>query len=140
MKVLFDTSVVLDVLLEREPHAESAAQLWALADAGVIQGVLCATTVMTVHYIAARAAGSKRADALVRELLDLFAVAPVDAHVLDRAFHLGFDDYEDAVVHEAARTVGAAVICTRNTADFAQASLPIFSPLELLSAVRAVGT
>lgn len=139
MRVLLDTNVVLDVLLEREPHADGAAQLFALADAGFIEGVLCATTVTTVHYIAARAVGPKRAEGLVRELLDLFAVAPVDAHVLNRAFDLGFDDYEDAVLHEAARAAGATAVCTRNTADFAKALLPIFSPLELLSAIRAAG-
>ena len=30
MKVLFDTNVVLDVLLAREPHAAVAVQLFAL--------------------------------------------------------------------------------------------------------------
>lgn len=140
MTVLFDTNVVLDVLLDRQPHADTAAQLFALVDTGRLEGLVCATTVTTVHYIAARTVGARRAEELVRELIKLFAVAPVDAQVLDRALQLGFEDYEDAVLHEAAREAGAAAICTRNSADFAKASLPIFAPPELLSAVRVVGS
>jgi hypothetical protein len=40
-------------------------------------------------------------------------------------------DYEDAVLHEAARLSGARVIVTRNAADFRRAELPIDSPEEL---------
>lgn len=139
MIVLFDTNVVLDVLLDRQPHADAAAQLFALADTGRLSGVVCATTVTTVHYIASRAAGARRAEVLLKALLALFTVAPVDAEVLDRSLDLGFGDFEDAVIHEAARAVGASAVCTRDTADFAQASLPVFTPVELLSAIRAAG-
>ena len=61
MKVLFDTNVVLDVLLDREPFASVAAQLLSLADKGRIQGVLCATTVTTIHYLATKAVGRRQA-------------------------------------------------------------------------------
>ena len=45
MKVLFDTNVVLDVLLERQTHAPAAARLLALANRGKLEGVICATSV-----------------------------------------------------------------------------------------------
>ena len=90
-------------------------------------------------YLAVKAKGSRQASKLVRDVLDLFAVAPVDGHVLDRAWRLGFDDFEDAVVHEAARACGAAGIVTRNGGDFGGASLPVFDPWELLSAVLTAG-
>lgn len=54
MKVLFDTNVVLDVLLEREPHMLPAAQLFALVDNRRIHGFICATTATTIYYIAAK--------------------------------------------------------------------------------------
>ena len=34
MKVLFDTNVILDVLLNREPHAAASARLLSRAEAG----------------------------------------------------------------------------------------------------------
>lgn len=137
MKIMFDTNVVLDVLLAREPHVDAAAKLFALVDTGMIEGSICATTATTVYYIAARAFGRERAHAQVRELLVLFDVAHVDRGVLDGALALDFTDYEDAVLHEAARANGMAAIVTRNERDFAKATLPVFSPAELLAAVAA---
>lgn len=137
MKVLFDTNVVLDVLLDREPHVGVAVKLFALVDNGRLEGSLCATTVTTVFYIAAKSFGRKRALSQVRDLLDLFAIADVDRDVLDRALDLDFADFEDAVAHEAARASGVAAIVTRDGRDFASASLPVFDPAELLAAVAA---
>ena len=137
MRILFDTNVVLDVLLAREPHARVAAQLMAMADEGVIDGVVSATTVTTIHYIAAKAVGRDAASAHVRELLAIFDVACVDRGVLVAALDLDFSDYEDAVLHESARADSAAAIVTRNGKDFAGATLPIFSPDELLAALVA---
>lgn len=50
MKVLFDTNVVLDHLLEREPHADNAERLLNLVDTGRIDGIICSTTATTIHY------------------------------------------------------------------------------------------
>jgi len=137
VRILFDTNVVLDVLLGREPHVEVAARLLTLVDHGRIEGLLCATTVTTIHYIASRGLGMQRSDALVRELLELFDVATVDERVIERALDCGFGDFEDAVLHEAAVGSGVAAIVTRNSGDFDKAVLPVFEPGELLAAVIA---
>jgi predicted nucleic acid-binding protein len=138
VKVLFDTNVVLDVLLAREPHAAVAARLFTLVDNERIDGAVCATTVTTVAYVATKAVGGKQAKKLLRRLLDLFAAA-VDRQVLEGALRLDFEDVEDAVIHETARAWGAAGIVTRNGRDFARATLPVFHPEELLAAVTATG-
>jgi hypothetical protein len=33
-RVLFDTNIVLDVLLDREPHVEASAAAWAAVESG----------------------------------------------------------------------------------------------------------
>jgi predicted nucleic acid-binding protein len=137
VKVLFDTNVVLDVLLAREPFVETAAQLLALVDARRIEGCVCATTITTVHYIAAKSMGSARTKALLRELVAIFDVACVDREVLARALDLDIADFEDAVLHEAARASGATAIVTRNAKDFETAAIPVFEPSDLLAAVVA---
>jgi len=137
VKVLFDTNVVLDQLLDREPHVESAEQLLSLVDAGRLEGLICSTTATTIHYLAARAVGAPAAMEYIRKLLSIFDVACVDREVLRSALDLGFADFEDAVIHEAARQAGAAAIVTRNGKDFARSELPVLSPAELLAAMRA---
>jgi predicted nucleic acid-binding protein len=137
VRVLFDTNVVLDQLLEREPHVDAAEQLLSLADAGRLEGLICATTATTIHYLAAKAVGAQASTEFIRRLLAFLDVACVDREVLRNALDLGFADFEDAVIHEAARQAGAHAIVTRNSRDFARSELPVFSPAELLAAVRA---
>jgi predicted nucleic acid-binding protein len=137
VRVLFDTNVVLDHLLEREPFAEAAERLLSLADTGALDGLLCATTVTTIHYLASKTVGAPEAATYVRELLAIFDVAPVDRDVLSAASDAGFSDYEDAVLYEAARAAGASAIVTRNGRDFTRSALPVFAPGELLAALQA---
>jgi len=137
VRVVFDTNVVLDVLLAREPHAAIAAELFSLVETGRLEGAVCATTVTTVHYLAAKAAGDAAAKRLVATLLDVFDVAAVDRTVLEGALALALYDFEDGVVCESARAIGAVGIVTRDRKGFADAPLPVYAPAELLAAVRA---
>jgi predicted nucleic acid-binding protein len=138
VRILFDTNVLLDVLLEREPHVGVASKLVALVDNGRVEGSVCATTVTTLYYIGAKDLGRKVAHEKLRALLGIFEVAPVNRDVLQRALDdEGFSDFEDAVVHEAAHAVGVSAIVTRNGKDFIKATLPVFDPDELLAAIAA---
>lgn len=139
MKVLFDTNVVLDFLLDRRPFSAVAARLVARVERGEIEGFLGATTLTTVHYLLAKAIGRKAALDGVRDLLRLFRVAPVDGRVLSLATELPFSDFEDAVLHEAGRLAGSRVIVTRKGEDFEGASLPVDSPGELEATLAAGG-
>ncbi len=138
MRVVFDTNVVLDVLLAREPWAASATRLFARVELGDVDGVLGATTVTTIYYLASSSRGKREASVRVRELLGLFDVAAVTRNVLAEAIELGFEDYEDAVLHESARHARVEGIVTRDREGFNRASLPVFTPDELLSALEAL--
>ena len=99
MRVLFDTDVLLDVLLEREPHVEVAEKLVALVDNRRIEGLICATAATTLHYVGAKVLGRKAVCEHLNTLLGFFDIAAVDRDVLQRALDAnGFTDYEDAVV------------------------------------------
>lgn len=135
MRVLLDTNVVLDVLVAREPHFGSAVRLMSLVDAGRVEGVVSATTITTIHCIATKTVGREAAGRYLRELLAIFDVAAVDRDVLLEALALDFADYEDAVLHAAARASAASAIVTRNIPDFGKATIPVLTPQELLAAV-----
>lgn len=137
MKVLFDTNVVLDVLLDREPFSQSAAELFAHVESNQIEGYLGATTITTVFYLASKVAGADRARQEIHRLLTLFSVAPVNRAVLMAALDPGMTDYEDAVLYQAALQVHAEVIVTRDLQGFAKApDIRILSPLELNETLR----
>ena len=132
MKVLFDTNIVLDVLIDRPPFAEAAVALFAAVEHDALRGYLCATTITTVYYLTARALGPERAGKEVGKLLTMFEVAPVGRPVLESALKSGFADFENAVVCQAACHAGAQAIVTRNLKDFKGAELPVYSAVELV--------
>ena len=132
MIVLFDTNVVLDVLMDRQPHSQSAAELMALVERQKLSGVLGATTVTTIHYLAYKSVGAAGAARHIRKLLSIFDVAPVTWETLSDALNLNFPDFEDAVLHEAARRTGVSGIVTRDPKGFSKAVLRVYSPSELL--------
>lgn len=136
MRVLLDTNVILDVLLQREPHVTDSAAVLGVVESGLITGLVGATTVTTIYYLLEKALGARRAGKHVETLLSLCDVAPVGEDVLREALALGFPDYEDAVLHEAARRARAQGIVTRDQAGFARAELPVYTPGELLTTLR----
>jgi len=67
--------------------------------------------------------------------VELFGIASVDEGALSRALDLGFADFEDAVVHEAAVASGATAIVTRDAKGLRRATLLVYTPVELLAAL-----
>ena len=132
MIALVDTNVVLDVLLRREPFFADSALVLASIERSICKGALCATTVTTLHYLVGRKLGAVESLEKIKSLLSLFEVALVNRSVLESALRSGFSDYEDGVLHEAARHYGADCIVTRNVKDFKRAVLPIYTPAQFL--------
>jgi predicted nucleic acid-binding protein len=137
--VVIDTNVVLDVLLDRRPHSIASSLVMSFADSGRIEGLLGATTLTTVYYLARKVIGSDQARIQIRKLLGTSIIAPVDKVVLLDAASLDFADFEDAVLHEAGRHAGATGIVTRDRKGFANGALRVYNPEELLRAVRSDG-
>jgi len=138
MKVLFDTNVILDVLIDREPFVRDSLYLLSKVEKSEITGYVCATTITTIHHLVSKALGADQALRHINSLLSLFVIAPVNRLVLENALQSKFNDFEDAVLHEAARHVGAKYIVTRNSIDFKKSKLVVFEPCELINALKTL--
>ena len=136
MKILFDTNIVLDVLLDREPHSVLAIQLFSAVENKLIDGVLCATTITTIDYLITKSKGRAASKDAISCLLDLFEIAEVNTATLRSALDSNFTDFEDAVLYFSGESFGVDAVVTRNTHDFKLATLPIHSPFELLSKIK----
>lgn len=134
MKVVIDTNVVLDLLLDRSPHADAAARLFAQVETGLLPACLCATTVTTIHYIAAKTVGDRAARAHVARLMSMLELAPVTRQVIEHALASPMTDFEDAVLAHAARLAGAQAVITRNERDFQHGPLRVYNPAQWLAA------
>lgn len=130
---MLDTNVVLDVLLDRTAFVDQSSQILDLVERGAVTGLLCATTITTLAYLAGKAVGKQQATKQIRQLLSLFEVAPVTRAVLDAALASKAPDFEDAVLAEAALQAGAHAIITRNLRDFAHSPVRAHTPAQWLA-------
>lgn len=136
MRILYDTNIVVDVFLERGPFFRPAAQLFEATAQGSLGGLLGATTVTTIHYLIAKVQNRQQARQRVKQILHLFEVATVNRVVLEAALESDFADFEDAVLHEAGLRAGADGIVTRDGDGFATATIPVYTPPELVEMLR----
>ncbi|SMP03948.1 Predicted nucleic acid-binding protein, contains PIN domain [Desulfurobacterium pacificum] len=136
MRVLFDTNIILDVLLERQPFSELASKLLSKVEEGEVSGLVCATTITTIYYLASKAFDRKKANECIELLLNLFEVASVNRIVIESAKKLNFKDFEDAVIYASALHSGCNCVVTRNVGDFTASEIPVFSPEELLKIIK----
>jgi predicted nucleic acid-binding protein len=139
MKVLFDTNIILDVLLDRKPFSEYASYLMSKVERSEINGFLCATTVTTIHYLLSKNLDKKNAITSINSIIALFEIASVNRLVIENALKSKFSDFEDSVLHESARHAGAEYIITRNIKDFKNTKIPVFTPTEFLSMLESLG-
>ncbi len=127
-RILFDTNVVLDVLLDRRAHVEASARAWVAIEECVAEGMLAAHAVTTIHYLVRKELGTTRAKAVVSAVLKVLKVAAIDGAVVQEALQLPFADFEDAVTAAAARAAGCAYIVTRDPKGFRESPIPALTP------------
>ncbi|MGB9180961.1 MAG: PIN domain-containing protein [Pyrinomonadaceae bacterium] len=137
MRVLLDTNVLLDHLLERELFAQPASELLELNARGTFEGYVSGITPINVFYIARKFIGRDKLQQFISDLLLAVRVCPIAHEVLNQAFALPFSDYEDAVQHASATASGLDAIVTRNLEDYKNSTLPIFSPTDFLNQLKA---
>jgi predicted nucleic acid-binding protein len=137
VRVLIDTNVVLDFLLQREPFSQDAELLFQAIDVGEIVGYVTATTLTDIFYISHRHTRSvEQARQAVSEILTAMMICPVDRVVLESAFNSSLADFEDAVQIFSAVTQGLEAIVTRDAQGFLNSPISVLSIQELLQQVR----
>jgi predicted nucleic acid-binding protein len=133
VRLILDTNVLLDFLLEREGFAESSTEVVRAVERKAHEGFVSPTSLSTVHYFLRKAKGDEEARACLRDLLRLFSVAPIDQQIVASALEKHGGDFEDHVIAEAARAAGAHAVVTRDSRGFAGSGIDVLSPSELLS-------
>lgn len=126
--ILVDVNVVLDVLLDRKPHAGGSAAIWATAEQGRVRALLAAHGITTIHYLLRKELGSAGARRALTAILRIFGVALVDESTIRDALDLGFADFEDAVTAAAAQNAGCDSIVSRDPKGFRNSPVRVLTP------------
>ncbi len=134
MILMIDTNIVLDVLLKREPFYESSYKILELTEKDNISEYISATSLTDIYYIANRQLHNKTLVLeLINNLLKIVHIAGVNEQEIISALKLGWKDFEDAVQYSSAKTINANYIVTRNTSDYIDSNIPVYTPEQALS-------
>jgi len=133
MKILLDTNILLDILLEREPWREPALILWRALEEQRLVCFVTASSLTDVYYLTnahARRYGIPDLDGrqIIRRCLDSLSVIAVDRADLERAFSLAGNDFEDDLQIACAVDHRLDAIVTRDPKGFVHSPIPIHSP------------
>jgi predicted nucleic acid-binding protein len=127
-RVLFDTNILLDVILARAPHLAASAAALDLVGQGKVEGYVAGHAVTTIAYLVQREKGAAQARRALLHLLSRIKVAPITDASVRTALSMDLSDLEDAVCVASAQEAGCAVIVTRNPQHFRKADPPAMLP------------
>ena len=132
MKILLDTNVFLDVLLERETWVNSSQALldWCEANSG--SAWVSWHTLSNLYYVGTKIVGAISAGEFIDTILEDFQVCPVSTETAHVSRKLHFGDYEDAMQAACALSAGVDWIITRNIKDFAASPIRAIRPDEFV--------
>lgn len=133
IRLMIDTNIFLDVLLQREPFFESSKAVLKLCEDKKVQGFLSASSVTDIFYIVRK--GLQSTDSAYRALgsiLDIVKVLTVTNDDVLNAFMQKASDFEDCLLATCARSNKCSVIVTRNKKDFLDFGITLMSPEEIL--------
>ena len=136
MKVMLDTNIILDVLLDREPFAEISDKLLRLCEKGTIEGYTTASCITDVFYFVRKHLHDTELsyDAM-EKLIGILRICEVADRHIREALRLRRPDFEDALVAACAKSVSCDYIVTRDTKGFTDFEIPSLTPEELLQKV-----
>jgi predicted nucleic acid-binding protein len=133
MKVMLDTNIILDLMLERDPWRAEAEEIAGAADDGRIECHVCASAITDIFYISRKLVGADKARRIVRNCLDVLEVVSVTRELLDTAERWSGIEFEDNLQIACAVEAKLDAIVTRNAEDLVGSPVPVLAPAELLA-------
>jgi predicted nucleic acid-binding protein len=131
--ILLDTDVLIDVALDREPHAEASSALLMFLENRPKMAFVAWHTLSNFYYLVSPSHEGEDARQFLGDLAKFVSVAPTDTEAFNYAARLPIPDFEDALQIAAARACGASYIVTRNVKDFLESPIPARTPAQVLA-------
>ncbi len=138
IKALLDTDVNLDFILQRQPFFVEADEIFLRRSDGDFEAYVCDITPVNIFYIGRKEIGRQPTIQAIADLLTMAKICTVGKAILQMALTSPVTDYEDAVQHECALAENLDAIVTRNTKDYKDASIKVYSPSEFLQFLQTV--
>jgi len=137
-KTLIDTNIILDLLAKRKPFHQDSEQIFSLGDLGTVELIVSTLSIVNTHYILKELLKKKNSRSIIRKFKVLVESIDLTDKIIELALNDNkFKDFEDGIQYYTALEAQCSVIVTRNLKDFKNSTLPVMSPKEFLTKVKA---
>ena len=132
MRLMIDTNIILDVLLEREPFYMYSKAVLELCEGRKINGFISASTATDIFYLVRKALQSTdEAYKALGNILNIVKILTVTNDDVNSAFIQRAHDFEDCLLATCAKSNKCDGIVTRNKKDFLTFGITLYSPEEI---------
>lgn len=132
MRVLIDTNIILDVLMDRKQFVDASQCIFNLCELKEIEGHISALTIPNLVYIMRKELNRDRIKDILHKLSMLFQIDDLKTEDISQAINLPMNDFEDALQSACAARIEADYIITRNGKDFANSLVKPITPNKFL--------
>lgn len=133
MKIMCDTNIIIDILLEREPFVDDSYKVLSLCEEHKVNGFISASSITEIYYLVRKYTHSTElAYNAVGKVLEIVKICSVTNDDVLTAFQRKAKDFEDCLVATCAKSIHCDYIVTRNKKDFEEFDIPLLTPTEFL--------
>lgn len=137
MRVLFDTCIIIDYLLNRKNLSEDAKKVIIPVVENTLYGFITVKSLMDIYYIIRKYLHDEnKTRDIINTLLDSFVLLDSTKADAIKALVSNCHDYEDALMIETAKSYDMDYIVTRNIKDYKNSSIPVIIPNKLHSIIK----
>ena len=133
MKLLLDTNILLDVLMEREPFYKLSARIWDECSYKKFEGYISSLSFANMVYNMRKKLTPESIEILAVRMSDIFEFVDLNRLDIIQASKMRWKDFEDALQSVAAERIKADYIITRNIKDFDNSNVKALSPEDFLN-------
>ncbi|MCR5767280.1 MAG: PIN domain-containing protein [Lachnospiraceae bacterium] len=137
MKLMIDTNIILDVLLERIPFYAKSKQILTMCENKKNHGFISASAATDIFYLIRK--GLQNTDDAydaLGHILNIVKVLTVTNEDVNTAFLQRAKDFEDCLLAVCAKSNKCDGIVTRNQKDFTSFGIDVYSPDEIIDMMQ----
>lgn len=136
--IFIDTDVIIDFLIDREPHSREAAIIFTLIEQKKLKGYVSSLTFSNLYYVLRKIESHNKVIAKLDSISRLLTILKVDQQIIKLAIESGFPDFEDSIQYNCALDYKKIdVLITRNIKDYKGSQIPVMTPAVYLKMVSA---
>jgi predicted nucleic acid-binding protein len=131
-KIFFDTNLILDFALKREPFYDHSNLIFENIGNDVHLGFVSTSMITDIYYLLSKRKGNKKTIAFLKYFSKIITFLNVTPEIIIKSIESEPIDFEDAIQYEVALTNSLDYLITRNKKDFPIGEVKVLSPKEFL--------